>query len=274
MGESNFMSECPFKKPTKDIYSKECQDPNKLSIISHDITGLCELKKASPRRDWMENTAFKYANGCLPLASANELGWSILCPFDFLAVWDGGDDEESIKIGCENPREKDFVMSHFGYGILTFNVGRLFETTIGHGLYVKGPTNCYKKYIRPLEGLVETDWLTFRFTMNWKIEEPNKEILFQEGEPICQIFPYPRDYLNKFQTYRRFLSGNMGEKFREFNASRGEHNEDLKNKDINSIGDILQNNYLSGRYHDGTKCDELGFKHEPRCKAKEFPERE
>ena len=66
----------------------------------------------------------------------------------------------------------------------------------------------------------------------------------------------------------------MGEKFREFNASRGEHNKDLKNKDINSIGDILQNNYLSGRYHDGTKCEELGFKHEPRCKAKEFPERE
>jgi hypothetical protein len=265
------MNECPFKKPTKEIYSEECQDPNKHVIVAHTLGGYAKIKKPSPRRKWMDGT--KLTNGCLPLVSANELGWVILSPFDFLASWDGSNNSKGIKIACENPKHKDFVMSHFGFGVLTFRVGYLFETTVGHGLYVKGPANSHKPFIYPLEGLVETDWLTFPFSMNWKFTDSKKEVFFQEGEPVCQIFPYPRDYVNKFEPMKKPLEGKMKEFLQLYSKSRMQHNQKLKtSEEIMEVKDMLQKTYLTGRYHDGTKCQDLGFKHEPKCGAKDFPE--
>ena len=141
----------------------------------------------------------------------------------------------------------------------------MFQTTKGHGLYVKGPTNRNKPSIYPLEGLVETDWLTFTFTMNWRFTEKNKPVVFEEGEPFCQFFPYPRDYVNKFETIKKQMSEGTYEAYSVFSKSREEFNDnpDREGKD-------WQKNYFHGKYHDGTKCEEFGFKHEPKCNASKF----
>src|SRR5262249_44166344 len=50
----------------------------------------------------------------------------------------------------------------------------------------------------PLEGLVETDWATASFTMNWKLTRPFKGIKFQKDEPICMLVPQKRGELEAF----------------------------------------------------------------------------
>lgn len=267
------MSKCPVKHPTKEIYSEECKDPENLVVLAHIITGRTVIEKAKSKREWMDKTPDKFANRCLPLISANELGWVINSPADFSAWWDGTDNINGVKIESEDPLIHGFAISHFGSGVLTFHPGYLFETTVGHGLYVKGPTNSYKKFIYPLEGLVETDWLTFTFTMNWKFTEPRRRVFFKRGEPICQIFPYPRDYVNKFDAIKKPMAGEMKEHYSNFSCSRNEHNQKLHTKGTpENEKNTWQKNYFKGQYHDGTKCSELGFKHEPRCGAKKFSE--
>ena len=78
----------------------------------------------------------------------------------------------------------------FGRGILTFSPPWLFRTPKGWDLYVKGPSNRWKVNAAPLEGVVETWWLPYTFTFNWKIVEPGS-VTFSRGEPIGQLVPVP-----------------------------------------------------------------------------------
>ena len=261
------MSECPFSKgDIEDAYPEECKDPDRLVIVANENNPNIKIEKANQRVQWMDDSHNRFANRCLPLLSANELGWVISCPKTFTATWNGDNYfKTSIKIEHDGDGELYGVGSHFGQGILTFHTGYMFQTSKGHGLYVKGPTNRHKSAIYPLEGLVETDWLTFTFTMNWKFTEKNKPVTFEKGEPFCQIFPYPRDYVNKFETIQRPMSEGTKKLFSVFCESRKGFNEDPERTSRD-----WQKNYFRGMYHDGTSCEEFGFKHEPKCNASKF----
>lgn len=51
-----------------------------------------------------------------------------------------------------------------------------------------GVPNLAKDGIAPLEGVVETDWLSFTFTMNWIFTRPGR-VRFEADEPFCFITP-------------------------------------------------------------------------------------
>ncbi len=156
------------------------------------------LQTAHRSRQWMDETVDRFAYRCLPVAIANQMGWDILCPVSFTAKWNGRENIEAIKIKFQG-QESQLISSHFGHGVLTFTLGYLFRTSKSHNLWIKGPTNCPKDGIAPLEGLIETDWAPFSFTMNWKFTRSRHKIQFDEGEPICRILPYPRHYVRKFE---------------------------------------------------------------------------
>jgi hypothetical protein len=82
------------------------------------------------------------------------------------------------------------ISCHFGFGILTFHIPYLFRTTEPFGLIARGVPNYFKRHIVPLEGFVETWWVPFTFTMNWKFLYPHAPVLFEKGDPICFIQPY------------------------------------------------------------------------------------
>jgi hypothetical protein len=65
------------------------------------------------------------------------------------------------------PRFAAAIKSQFGSGIVTFSPPWLFRTPPGWDLYVKGPSNRWKVNCVPLEGIVETWWLNYTFTLNW-----------------------------------------------------------------------------------------------------------
>lgn len=56
-----------------------------------------------------------------------------------------------------------------------------------------GPANFFKHNAHPLTALIETDWLTASFTMNWKMMTPGVPVIFEAGEPLFQALPLAHD---------------------------------------------------------------------------------
>src|SRR5579875_3362424 len=94
----------------------------------------------------------------------------------FTAEWNGGKANEDIKLRPDRPHPDfhEFVKAHFTEGVLTFHTGYLFRTSQGWDMSAGGPPNLPKDGIQPLTGIVETDWLPFPFTMNWKFTRPGR----------------------------------------------------------------------------------------------------
>jgi hypothetical protein len=210
------------------------------------------LQTAERTRQWMNDTVDRFAYRCLPLAIANQVGWDVLCPVAFTAKWNGKEDVNAIQIKF-NGQESSLISSHFGHGILTFTLGYLFRTTKSHNLWVKGPTNCPKDGIAPLEGLIETDWAPFSFTMNWKFTRPRHKVRFEEGEPICRILPYPRHYIRKFDPQIQSISRNakLYNQYVEWRKTRATFIDDLKDAKSDAAKAKWQRTYMKGQNQTG-----------------------
>src|SRR5207302_3336761 len=137
------------------------------------------------RRHWMDGTPFAYQ--CLPLVMANQWGWQVLSPTDVRVTWDGAPTHLGVRVEVD-PKYEVAIKSQFGQGIVTFSPPWLFRTPPGWDLLAKGPSNRWKANGAPLEGIIETWWLNYTFTLNWKVIEPG-EVRFEAGEPIGQLVP-------------------------------------------------------------------------------------
>jgi hypothetical protein len=141
------------------------------------------LVPAAAERDWMEQGTARHAYRCLPLAVANTYGWQLLLPADVIATWNGGPGIEDVVVACARPEQ---AVSNFANGILTFDVGYIFRTPLDFHLMVTGPTNCFKDGVAPMTAVVETDWLPYTFTMNYRFTRPG-QVHWRAGEPYAQI---------------------------------------------------------------------------------------
>lgn len=186
---------------------------------------------AKPSREWMNAEETKFAYQCLPLVSANNLGWWVLNSQDIKVKWNGGAQKKDIRI-IDNTKTKNYnlVASHFGSGILTFNIPILFETPPGWGLMVGGPSNMFIDGLFPLEGIVETNWSPFTFTMNYKITRPNHKIIIPFKWPICRLVPIPLNLNEKSNFLIKPLSQNvsLNSKYQEWFKARKEHLKENK----------------------------------------------
>lgn len=158
-----------------------------------------DIRPASRRRDWMDETMRAFAYRCVPLTMANTHGWEIRCPHGFEAEWDGGSTPEAVRITADDATEPMHALPHFGHGILSFSHEVIFRTPPGYNLWVTGPVNRPKDAIAPLSGLVEADWMPFTFSMNWRFTRPNTPVRFEKGEPYCHLFPVPRGLVGSIQ---------------------------------------------------------------------------
>ncbi len=146
-----------------------------------------QLRPSPQRRYWMDQS--KHAYHCLPLVMANQWGWQILCPTDVAVTWDGSPNLEGLRVNVA-PQYLPAVKSQFGWGIVTFSPPWLFRTPPGWDLYLKGPSNRWKSNCVALDGVIETWWLNYTFTLNWKLIEPGT-VFFAKGESLGQLVPVP-----------------------------------------------------------------------------------
>lgn len=147
------------------------------------------IKPCSPRRDWMDADSTKHPYKCNPMTVANSYGWEVYSPSTFSVIWDGTTgNENSIMF---RSKEKNSILPdyYFGNGILTWETGFIFKTEYPYGMFVTAPTNTIIKNVTPLSGVVETYWLPFTFTINWKINQPGVPININKGDVLAQIFP-------------------------------------------------------------------------------------
>jgi hypothetical protein len=209
---------------------------------------------APATRDWMEALPERFAYRCLPLAIANQMGWEIPSPVAFAARWNGGPGEDAIELRFDGARSR-FAQSHFGHGVLSFAVGFLFRTPPGHNLWVTGPANRPKDGIAPLEGLVETDWAPFSFTMNWRFTRADHEVRFAAGEPVARILPFPRGYLERFRPEIRALADDpaLEQAFGDWRSARAEFLVESRHEGFGAYGQGWQKDYMLGRTPSGER---------------------
>jgi hypothetical protein len=164
------------------------------------------LVTAPIERAWMEASADRFANRCLPLRIANQGGWLLLNPATVYLTWDGSGALGGVQIEYDGEPPATRALSHFGAGIVTFSLPYLFRTSPGWNLLARGPSNCPIDGLSPLEGVVETDWTSATFTMNWQLTRPGLRAVFPAGEPLCMVVPQRRGDIEAVRPISRPVS--------------------------------------------------------------------
>jgi hypothetical protein len=233
-----------------DIY--QLVDDSLLKANRDDGTGW-EWGWADLQRDWMDATPSRHAYRCLPLTIANQTGWWIRNPVGFSAVWGGGPAPGDIALEFDAAGHvwKDLINNQFGEGILTWNTPFLFRTKPeGSRLLICGPANYFLRNAHPLTAIIESDWMSMSFTMNWKIMAPGEPVRFDAGIPLFQAIPLLGNVCADLEaaavTYRKLADDpEMSRAYQEWHRSRTQfHVQKAKNE---VKGDSWQKDYFRGR---------------------------
>ncbi len=228
-----------------------------------------------PERPWMDAFAGRAPYRCLPLTMANTTGWEILCPFGFTAEWNGGTATTDVRIVPDGQIEDhhSFVVSHFSHGTLTFHTGYLFRTQPGWAVLASGAPNHLKHGIQPLDGLVETDWLPFPFTMNWIFTAPGR-VRFEAGEPFCFINVVEHIKLDRFNPVIRSLDSEpeLKDQYLAWSTSRSSFNARLSEGDPEALKESWQRFYFKGQPPERGGPSPRGHVHKRRLKRPQHEE--
>lgn len=230
------------------------------------------LRPARPVREWMDRTPDRYAYRCIPLSAANTMGWEILNPVDCEFQWNGMTDHRQLQLWTKSP-DRWGPRTHFGTGVVTWELPFLFRTPPDYGLMITGPANHDKVGLNPLDGFIRSDWLPYPFTMSWRITEARRTIRFEEGEPIGRIIPYPLAVLDQFQIEVHQLEEDQAfqQRFIDWAQSRKDGYEkrrvaEQKLAETQKMPDLDE--LWSKQYAQGKGAAEVGQEHQTvfRCK--------
>ena len=225
------------------------------AMLARNRTDGCgfDWRWADARRGWMDDSTNGFAYRCLPLTIANQLGWFVTSPVGFTAFWRGGGAQGSVDFTFD--RDPDFwkrwVNDQFGQGIVTWNMPFLLRTRpTGSKLLVTGPANYFRRHAQPLTALIETDWMTASFTMNYKLTEPCEPIRFEAGEPLAQFIPLAGDVCSDLEradvTYRRLIDDpDTYAKYTQWSNARNQFHEAKRQGVVRP--DEWQKDYFLGR---------------------------
>ncbi|MEL6681924.1 MAG: DUF6065 family protein [Pseudomonadota bacterium] len=209
-----------------------------------------EIVPGRPARTWMDDTTDRFAYRCTPLPIANSSGWEIVMPFTIAAHWNGGLLPTDVVITCDDPtvQFKHMVVPVFGHGVLTFHPGYLFRTSPGWAIAARGAPNTVKDGITALEGLVETDWLPFTFTMNWRFTRPGT-VYFEKGEPFCFLSLVPHAALDQVQPRLRSFeeAETLKQSYDAWCKSRSDFHARLTQNEPEAVKQGWQKDYVKGR---------------------------
>lgn len=193
----------------------------------------------------MDRSSSRYAYRCLPLGIANSYGWQLQVDAPFRVSWDGGSGAGAVKV--ESDGGAHVPISFFGEGTFTFHVGYVFRTDYPYGLYVTGSPNFPKANVVPLSGIVETFWLPFPFTMNWKFTQPGM-VEFAAGDVFCHFFPVDVEAFGNITPEIRSMSEDpeLEAEYELWSQSRSEFSALLASDDYRGVG--WQKFYTRGKY--------------------------
>lgn len=241
-----------------------------INIKAYKVGQTLEMRPASPKREWMDDSVAKNPYRCLPLNIANSFGWEFINPSKFSLEWNGGKGPKDVIL----KREAGVVFPHphFGEGTFTWHTGYMFRTEYPYAMYVMGPPNFPKSNVIALSGIVETFWIPFTFTMNWRFTQPGK-VDFYPGDVVCQVFPIDISMFDNVNPEVHSLSDNpeLEEQYWNWSLARNAF-MNLKSFQKTRTGASWQKDYLRGTYAKIDETTGCPF-NSPRSKeeAKELP---
>jgi hypothetical protein len=216
------------------------------------------LRAAQPTRAWMDATPDRHAYRCLPLAIANSHGYEILAPCGFEVTWNGGALARDLTVRAteEFPRFGHFARSHFADGVVTLHIGYLVRTEPGWHTLATGPLNAGKDGITALSGVIETDWLPYTFTMNWRMTRAGS-VRFERDEPICLVFPVRAHAVAKARAEIRDIADDpeLRGEMDAWAARRAEFMTRFEAGDADALKEAWQRYYFKGQYPDGAPAE-------------------
>lgn len=176
---------------------------------THPGYKIFDVVPLSLHRDWMTESRGKYAYKCLPLNIANQYGWAVLSPANFSVSWFGGAHENNVEVTSDDPDFEDYmVISHFGEGTFTLQLDFIVQTPENYSTYIRGIPNKLDSILKPLDAIVETDWLPYPFTYNFRFVETGM-VDFKKGEPLLCFFPIERNSVENFQLEELSVADNQ-----------------------------------------------------------------
>ncbi|MCX6592325.1 MAG: DUF6065 family protein [Acidobacteria bacterium] len=213
---------------------------------------------ASPDRFWMDFTTQGWANRCLPLRIANQTGWFIMNEEEFEVEWNGKPQVDGLRLKSKDGGPLTYVSSMFGFGILTWTIPYLFQTAPGFNLLARGPANYFKDAVVPLDGVIETDWLPYPFTMNWKITRPGQKIKFDREDPMCMLIPIRRGDVESFAPEIRNLPSapDLQTNYSAWHRRRREAARAIQTASAEEAARLMQGNYIRGETELGARATE------------------
>jgi len=255
--------------PESEPDSGPADEARRLLAYRLDDRTEMRLVRSEPGRPWMDFTSDRYANRCLPLLMANQAGWLLLNDARVVLRWNGNVDKAAVTATYEDGARAYGALSHFGYGIVTWNIPYLFRTPPGWNLVVRGPTNAPKVGIQALDAIVETDWATSPFTMNWQMTLPDRDVVFEAGEPLAMFFPTRRGELESFDAEIKGMrsSGQIGQEFAKWTANRQRFLADLPIEGTEAHRRQWEKDYFRGRGNTSAR-------HQTRMHLQDFVETE
>lgn len=237
-------------------------EPLQMIAYQHDEDKGWTIEPAGVRREWMDATTGKFAYRCLPLSMANQLGWVVRAPGTFSAEWTGkpGMDALKLKFTDSPPHYQKQVASNFGHGIISFVLPWIFRTPPGVETLVRGPSNYWINGAHPLEGLVETDWISATVSMNYQVTVRNREVWFRKGEPLCMLVPMRLELIEEMQPVRRDIQMNpqLYKEALEWNQKRGatiKTNLDRSIKEGPDVKKVFELDYTRGQTAGGRTAE-------------------
>lgn len=112
---------------------------------------------------------------------------------------------------------------------------------------MRGSPNTARRHLSALDALVETDWLDFPFTMNWRFTRAGT-VRFEKGEPFCFITPVPHAILDDIQPVVRDLASDpeLEAAYRSRSNGRNAFNAGLAARDPEIVAQGWQRYYVRG----------------------------
>jgi hypothetical protein len=118
------------------------------------------LVPASPNRDWMNNTAWRNANRCLPMLMANQSGWVLLNNAPVRMRWHGGIDKASIEFEYGAGVAATVAQAQASGGGSLMGWPAAPASLFGHGIVTWSGAVVYQPLCGERPMLDETEWFT------------------------------------------------------------------------------------------------------------------
>jgi len=137
----------------------------------------------------MDETYKKHAYQCLPMTTANVLGWEMVVAEDITVQWDGGNSVPKILSGEFTKNQR--AQAHCSIiGMISFGMGWVIRTEPGYSTWFSGPPNYFHPEAEALSATVPSYWWPDEVQMNWRLRIVGKPITFKAGEPFCFVNVY------------------------------------------------------------------------------------